>query len=191
MAADWKKIKTEYVTGRCSYKDLSQKYGVGTTAIYERSRKERWVEARKKHRERAVNKAIRKAEDREAERLSKIGDLAGMAVDVAVKAFKDEDQFYRYLVSESPAPGMTATVERRFDKVDTKALRDLTVCIKELTGILRDVYRIPTQAEEESQRIAAERLNLERQKVAAGQQDNGAEVEVVFTGTAGEEGWAD
>lgn len=191
MAADWKKIKTEYVTGSMSTRQLAEKYGLGKTIIQQKCTEEGWVKKRKQYREKAVEKAVLKAEEREAERLSKIGYLAGMAVDVAVKAFKDEDQFYRYLVSESPAPGMTATVERRFDKVDTKALRDLTVCIKELTGILRDVYRIPTQAEEESQRIAAERLNLEKQKVAAGQQDTGEEVEVVFTGTAGEEGWAE
>ena len=42
----------------------------------------------------------------------------------------------------------------------------MTAALKDLTGILRNIYGIPTQAEAEAQRIAAERLEMDKAKAA-------------------------
>ena len=69
--------------------------------------------------------------------------------------------------------------ERTYQKVDTKALKDLTGVLKDLTGLVRDLYGIPTQAQAEAQRIAAERLELDRKKAEDGSTDTHAELEIV------------
>jgi hypothetical protein len=58
------------------------------------------------------------------------------------------------------------TVERQFDKVDTRAIKDMTGALKDMTLVLRNLHNLPTQAEVEAQRIAAERLKLEQRKIA-------------------------
>ena len=59
------------------------------------------------------------------------------------------------------------------------ALKDLTGVLKDLTGLVRDLYGIPTQAQAEAQRIAAERLELDRKKAEDGSTDTHAELEIV------------
>lgn len=50
---------------------------------------------------------------------------------------------------------------------------------EDLTGLVRDLYGIPTQAQAEAQRIAAERLELDRKKAEEGSTDTHAELEIV------------
>ena len=43
MAADWLKIKSEYVSGNVSYRELSEKYGVSQSVIRKRAAAEKWT----------------------------------------------------------------------------------------------------------------------------------------------------
>jgi len=197
--ADWKKIKTEYITTDISQRKLAQKYGVGPSRIAARSKAEQWVEQREQYRSKTIAKTLEKSSTIEANRLSRLMDTTTKAIDVAVKAFEDESQFNRYLVDRketyaSPLideDGETAiserswTEEKIFSKVDTKALKDLTSVLKDLTSLMRDFYNIPTPAQAEAQRIAAERLDLDRLKADA---DKGAPepVTIIMGGVADE-----
>ena len=183
---DWEKIRIEYVTTRCSYRQLSEKYGVAIGNISKVSVREHW----KEQRERFVHDVSKKAEEKEkrnqVNRLARLTKATTKAVDVAMKALDDDKQFNRYIISEGIGGGATETEERIFDKVDTKALKDLTGVLKDLTALMRDFYNIPTPAQAEAQRIAAERLELERKKAEADSTDDG--IEVVIKGEA--EDWA-
>lgn len=169
MAYNWAPIKTEYVTGTATLKALAKKYGVGIQQTNMHSRTEHWVEQRKAYRARCVEKATQKAEDKEANRLARLMNATNRAIDVALGAFTDEEQFHRYIISEGIGGGATETTERIFAKVDTKALRDLSAVLKELTGLMRDFYNMPTPAQAEAQRIAAERLELDKKKAETGE----------------------
>ena len=57
--------------------------------------------------------------------------------------------------------------EKQFDKLDSKAIKDFTGALKDMTLVLRNLHNLPTQAEAEAQRIAAERLKLEQRKADA------------------------
>lgn len=164
---NWKKIEKEYVTGEDSYRTLAKNHGLSYTQLLANAKENEWRRKREEFRENVCVKSIQKAEDSEADRLAKIGIVASKALDRAMKAFEDEEQFNRYIVSTSVGPGMTDMEERIYQKVDTKALKELTATIKDLTSIIRNVYGIPTQAEAEAQRIAAERLELDKKKVDA------------------------
>ena len=185
---NWSKIKAEYIASDMSYRELAEKHGVSRGDVCKRGADEGWVEARRKHREKVIEKTCQKVADRESERLAKIGQLAYKALDVAMEAFEDEKQFNRYIVTEGRGLGESETVEREFRKVDAKALKDFTTVIKDLTSVLRNVYGLPTQAEAEAQRIASERLALDRRKLDEGGSNGPDGIDVSLEG-AGPEEW--
>ena len=203
MAVDWQTIKTEYITSNTSYRKLCQKHGVSYTTLSNRAVNEGWVEERTQYRTKTLSKTLEKSANREANRLARLMDTTSKAIDVTVKAFADEQQFNRYLIErkekycvpdieESGDGDVTAVSERQwteeqiFKKIDTKALRDLTSALKDLTGLMRDFYNIPTPAQAEAQRIAAERLEIDKRKVDAGDDSKGS-IEIIFD--AGPEEW--
>ncbi len=184
---DWNAIKTEYITTNTSQRKLAAKYGVSGHAIAERSKAEKWVEQRERYNSRAVAKSIEKSAAKESNRLARLITATTKAIDVAMEAFEDERQFHRYIITEGIGSGATETEEREFAKIDTKALKDLTGVLKDLTGLMRDYYNLPTPAQAEAQRIAAERLEMDKRKAEA---DAGTDkaVEVIIRGEA--EDWA-
>ena len=58
-------------------------------------------------------------------------------------------------------------------------MQKITISASSLTGLVRDLYGIPTQAQAEAQRIAAERLELDRKKAEDVSTDTHAELEIV------------
>ena len=183
---DWKPIKTEYITTNIGQRALAKKYGISLTVLSNKSIAEGWVAERKKYADRCVSSAVRKSARREASHIERLMKATGKALDVAMEAFEDEKQFHRYIITDGIGPGMTETNEREFSKVDTKALKDLTAVIKELTGLMRDFYNLPTPSQAESQRIAAERLELDKRKADTDSTDN--DIEVVLSDEI--KGWA-
>lgn len=196
---NWKKIKTEYITTNIGLRKLAEKYGVAVSTVGRRSKDEGWPALRLQYKDKTLTKTLEKSSDIEANRLARLMDTTTKAIDVAVKAFEDEQQFNRYLVNRHEAyaspiiadDGETAigerawTEEKIYSKVDTKALKDLTSVLKDLTGLMRDFYNIPTPAQAEAQRIAAERLELDRLRASV---DNGPPepVTVIMGGEADE-----
>ena len=201
---NWEKIKLEYITTDTSQTKLAKKYGVPLSNIARRCTKEKWVELRDNYKRDVTVKTAKKSANREANRLARLMGTTSKAIDVTVKAFGDPDQFNRYIVerkekyafptagdgSEDEEAALISerqwAEERIFSKIDTKALKDLTAVLKDLTGLMRDFYNLPTPAQAEAQRIAAERLELERRKADAAENDTDG-IEVTFN--AGEEEW--
>lgn len=203
---NWEKIKSEYITTDTSQRKLAKKYSVSMNALTRRCKNEEWVKQRERYKSKVVAKTVEKSANREANRLARLMDTTSKAIDVAVKAFGDQDQFNRYIVEKRekyafPTPSgedgdadETALISERqwseehvFAKVDTKALKDMTAVLKDLTALMRDLYDLPTQAQAEAQRIAAERLELEKKKAESGDATEN-EVIVHFAGEIGDWG---
>lgn len=184
--ADWAAIKTEYITTDTSYRKLAKKYDMSQTQISSIGKAEGWVELRKQYLSKTVTKAISKASEKEASKLASLMTTTERAIGVVAKAFEDPDQFNRHLVTVRDE-FREDTEERLYNKIDTKAIRDLTSVLKDLTGLMRDFYNIPTPAQAEAQRIAAERFELDKRKAAA--EDSGSEGVVVILEGAGPEEW--
>lgn len=157
---DWQRIKVSYVTGKMSYKALAQKHRLQPNAVSRRGREEEWPRLRKEYREKAAARAIEKEAVNEAERLSKLIRSEDAMEDVVLKLFNDARQFYRHIVVD----GKCNSEERIFDKADTRAIRDLSCALKDLTYVRRNLLNLPTQAEKEAQRIASERLRMDQKK---------------------------
>ena len=71
MAANWAKIKNEYINGGCTYQSLSDKYGVSFSALEKRARRENWRELKAKQGEkierRMREKTVEKIADTESD----------------------------------------------------------------------------------------------------------------------------
>ena len=79
--ADWKKIKTEYITTDTSYRKLAEKHGISYQAICRRSKAERWGEQHEQHMNKTVTKTINRISDKQADRATKLISVADLLLD--------------------------------------------------------------------------------------------------------------
>lgn len=56
------------------------------------------------------------------------------------RASRDKQQLYRYLVTEKNGSNTQDTVEHIHEKADFKAAREMAAAMKELNGLLCDLY---------------------------------------------------
>ena len=81
MSADWKKIKTEYITTDTSYRKLAQKYGVHYNAIANRAKQEDWVSQRNQFCDRTVTKTVTAISDKQVDRAAKLVEVSDLLLD--------------------------------------------------------------------------------------------------------------
>ena len=184
MDINWDAVRTLYVTTQLSLAEVARREGLKAHTVTERSRKDGWVAARMAFRAEAAAQAVDLAVDNEANRLAKIINAANSMASVIEAVYKDPEQFQRHVVvdtitDEDGGKGVL-TVEKQFRAVNTKAVRDMTAAIKDMTLVLRNLHNLPTQAEAEAQRIAAERLKLEQRKAEAAEKAAEVDREIVF-----------
>lgn len=164
----WDEIRTKYIAGRQSCRELAEEYGIRAKMVSDRCAKEGWRADRKAYRESTGKKALAQASRAQARELAGLLRASDRMVQELERLLQDNEQFYRYLSGEE------TTEERVFKKADTKAMRNVATALREMTSVMRNLYGLPTQAEAESQRVAAERLELEKEKTA--QQKGGGAV---------------
>lgn len=70
MAANWLKIRNEYINGTLSYRKLAQKHGVSVSALEKKARAEKWAERRRRQRDKIEAKVMQKTEERISERIA-------------------------------------------------------------------------------------------------------------------------
>lgn len=61
MNQNWDAVKQEYITTDISLRCLAEKYGVGFTSIFSRSKRENWVSLREEYKAKVDSKAMQKA----------------------------------------------------------------------------------------------------------------------------------
>lgn len=189
---DWDKIKTEYVTTDISQRDLIKKYKVNNVELAKHSKNEKWVEARKKYKARLTSKAIAKSCDKKANELAGVLSSSYKIRDVIEQALNDPKQFNRYLVTKGRKGGAFETEEVIKEKVDTKAVREMTQALKAVEGLIRSLNNIPTEAEMQRLKLERERFELEKEKWEKEKAEQSAAHEVRITfDTDDMEGWTE
>lgn len=177
---NWPTLEAEYITSNISQRQLADKYGITLAAVSKEARKGGWVGKRKEHVRSVVaraTKATAREQARQLTTLMRATDTLSAAIN---QCLQDADQLYRHIITISD-DNCTYSEERVYKKMDTVALRNFTLAIKELTALTRDYYNIPTPAQAEAQRIAAERLALEQRKAAQNEQEDRT-IQVVIAG---------
>lgn len=153
---DWNTIRTAYITGTESTCVIAERFNVPRSTLVKRSAKEGWPKKRKAYQMDVVKKATDKAANKLSTKLIKL---------------------------QKAADNLADEMAKRTDNMDSctaKDVLDYTKSVRELTAAIRNLYDLPTAAEKESQRIASERLEIERKR--ADSMDVDKSVRVVFEG---------
>lgn len=158
-AANWKKIKTEYITTDTSYRKLAEKYGIHYKVISERGKAEGWVELRAQHRNKTITKALDIISDRQADQMAGLVTQAAEAL--LVQAMTAIGQLDR------PVTTHKHTIEQDGEKTTTEweelatapgavnvaAVRHLATALKDISQVLG--LKTELDRKEQEARIAA------------------------------------
>ena len=153
---DWNTIRTVYITGTDSYRALCKKYNVPESTLMKRGRKEDWCKQRKEYQNKLTAKVREKTANAAASKLFKL---------------------------QKAADNLADEMAKRTDNMELCTARDVldyTKSVRELTAAIRNLYDLPTAAEKEAQRIAAERLEIERKRASS--MDIDKSIKVIFEG---------
>ena len=171
---DWGKLKTEYITTDISLKKLAKKHGIRYPTVCERSSKEGWVAARKKHIQKTCAKACAKISAKQANELAKELKAVNKLSAVIAKMLDDDEQFNRHINQTRYKDGdreIWNAEEKVFEKMDTWAIKDAAQTLKLIEGMKRSMENILTmeqknKIENDNRKLAIEeeRLELEKQR---------------------------
>ena len=131
--ADWKAIKTEYITTDTSYRKLAQKYGVNHTVIGQRAKKEKWVELRGQHIDKTQTKTLNTISNKQADRAAKLISVSDLVLDKVKNLLEDNEELV------------------------TDVLKDVSVILKNL----KDIQMIKSEADLREQEARIDKLRKE------------------------------
>lgn len=170
---DWDAIRRDYITGNDTQPESARRHGVNVCTLRNHAGKEHWEQQRTAYRGAVNDRAIDTAATCSAYRVA--SELTGLSYVVDAleretrKALEDGEQLHRYLVQTTSRhkDGTTETAYKDItsDKVDTRALRDLTDSIKTLEALKRSLHGLETAQERHRKQIETERLALERERL--------------------------
>ena len=93
---DWKAIKTEYITGNISYRQLAEKYDIPFRTVRNRAQEEQWGAIKSKTRARQEQRTLEKVVEQESTNLAKTDEKYFRILD---KLFDKAEE----LVANTPA----------------------------------------------------------------------------------------
>ncbi|MCI7639150.1 MAG: hypothetical protein MSS60_04910 [Clostridiales bacterium] len=166
IVVDWDAMRTEYIQGGVSYRELAAKYGVPFPTLADRAKAEKWVELRKQAHDKAITKTVEKVARQNAKVDDRINRLANRLIDKLEKAVDELDMETVVKKKTTKNGSEKVTTEQkvvcrdREGPVDKGGLQQLTNTLRDLKSIL-DV-RSDLDRQEQEARIA----NLRRQAEA-------------------------
>lgn len=153
MAADWKKIKAEYIRGGTSCRKLADKYGVSSTSVLKKCRAEKWTDLRNQKVIKQTSKTVEMIASQEAEKAVDLDDtLRDLAMRLAEK------------ISDGLLDGTY---------VKASDVRDVTIAMKNL----REIAGARARKDLEEQQARIDKLRHDTQDKDAG--DN--EIRIVIS----------
>lgn len=165
---DWVPIRAEYIAGTASYRKLAEKYGVSENALAERAKKEDWPQERKQYRDKRGTDLVARYARMDTRKMEALFKASEKMADRLLDVMNDETQFLRYLVKDCDSGELR---EQTTGIYNTRAMKQTVGMLREMSGLLRSLNRIPTQAEAEAQWIGRRRLELEEEKLLGGRVD--------------------
>lgn len=183
---DYRKARAMYVHKGMSCSEIAKALGCTPDSIRKKAKEEYWDLFRKDFNDKVAEMVDERMAQRRAETMEKFCTSIDRAVQVGLEAMEDPRQFHRHLVSEGK-DGNFHTEEKEFDKLDSRAFRDMSQSFRDLEPIVRRVTNNPTEEELERRQIARERFELEKQKVAQGEPDKEIVVRFVSANGADED----
>ena len=144
---DWEAIKADYLKGELTVKELAEKYGVSPNQIYKKASSDGWKKTLEKIRQKTEEKYI-----------ARVARTRAREIDVIAGA------------TEKMASLLAKTVDELDAQPTDKRLRNLKGLAATASAIETNLQTtmkllgIQTKAQEEAQKIARARLELDRRK---------------------------
>lgn len=179
--ADWQAIKTEYITTDTSYRKLAQKHGIHYKVISERGKDEKWVELRSQHRDKTLTNALGKISNQQADKLSRIDDLADKLLDKLEQAITELDlQLYKHTDKTKvieynndlrPDKPTKETIHEEEKLLEAKSIVDRQG-LKQIASALKDIKEVKMLRSELDKQEQEARIAALRQKSMTGDGDD-------------------
>ena len=179
--ADWKDIKTEYITTDTSYRKLAQKYGIHYKVISERGKDEQWVKLRSQHRDNTLTKALGKISSKQADKMARIDDLADKLLEKLEQAITELDlQLYKHTDKTKvieynndlrPDKPTKETVHEEEKLLEVKSIVDRQG-LKQIASALKDIKEVKMLRSELDKQEQEARIAVLRQKSMTGDGDD-------------------
>ena len=118
---DWNRIRTDYITGSDSLRDLSEKYNISWSTLRQRAFREKWGDDRRRTQTKIEQDVIRKT-------VEKTVDVTTLASEIRRKGLIIIDGLF----DDFAQVRATEHRESRQGKTDVKRLRDLTQAFRDL-----------------------------------------------------------
>jgi len=132
MKYDWEKIEQEFISGKSTMEALARKYQIPLNTFYKRAKVRKFSEKRENYAKRVQEKALARAQARDARTLGNLSSALDKAARTLNKYIGDDDTLFgRVSVTED------GVQEYRTKKLDTKALRDMTAAMREVSAAIK------------------------------------------------------
>lgn len=173
---NWEAIRQAYETGEAGLGALAKKNGIPATTLYARARREGWC--------------VQQAEAP----LSSARDCVDLLLRAVRESLNCDDalQSTCQVKCKSKQDGPDGPVERNWTeeeptgRLDIGKVREYAVVLDDLISLKRDLYDLPNGTETERRKLAREKLEMARQKLAPAQPQA---LQVLFTDEAAD--WAE
>ena len=162
-AAQWRKMRIEYVKGNTTYQQLADKYKISASYIRKRASKEGWRKKRNDLDTKVEQKVLARVCDaraREFELIAQVNDRMDAVLDNLLQ-----------FISDQPP--------KKYD--DLRGVESLTKAIAQVVETKRDLYNVPTEVDKakiaalrDKQKLDRERYKLEKQKFQQEQAEKAA-----------------
>ena len=162
-AAQWRKMRIEYVKGNTTYQQLADKYNISASYIRKRASKEGWRKKRNDLDTKVEQKVLARVCDaraREFELIAQVNDRMDAVLDNLLQFIKDQPP-------------------KKYD--DLRGVESLTKAIAQVVETKRDLYNVPTEVDKakiaalrDKQKLDRERYKLEKQKFQQEQAEKAA-----------------
>lgn len=183
MKVDWNQVRVEYVSGKMTYKDLAEKYGVSKVAVGKRAKQEKWVAQRDAYRRNVATKALGRKQERDTEALTRLMDATEALSESIQRILTDKQQFFRGVQLANPEKDedgiLRATaLEYVSRKADMKALASAAKAMNEITKAVRNLWDLPTGEEERNRKLAERKMRLAERREGASVEGQGGVIEI-------------
>ena len=138
--ADWRKIKTEYITTDTSYRDLCKKHNVAYSTLSRKAKAEHWPELRTQNESKLTSKVVEKVIDQQAESAKLMHSTASTLLRMIAEGL--------------------GTYDPDTLLADRQALRGITGALKDL----KDVLSLKSDADLEEQKARIAKLRREAEE---------------------------
>lgn len=173
---DYEKLKIEYITGDISYAEMAKKYGISKPTLAKKARKERWYDQKLQHNRNVVTKAIRKVENEQADLFARELTTLGKLEDVLDQVVGNVEHLMKYVVQKKSIDGDVEVV----GKINTRSLKEAAETLELIEKMKRSMNGILSIDQQKSLELQAERLELERKRIGADDDEEENETGVVM-----------